>query len=118
MNSVTGNVIATSSFVKIKDTSRNIGENANNLTFGPIQVNRDNGNPQLASDWYNICNIDELPEGSKIALFIDTSGSMTQATIQASFDLLVSKLSEKNITIITVTNSNEDWITPFLTELN
>jgi hypothetical protein len=43
---------------------------------------------------------------------------MTQATIQASFDLLVSKLSEKNISIITVTNSNEDWITPFLTELD
>jgi hypothetical protein len=118
LNSVTGNVIATSSFVKIKDTSRNIGENANNLTFGPIQVNRDNGNTQLATDWYKICNIDELPPGSKIALFIDTSGSMTQATIQASYDLLLSKLSEKNITIITVTNPNEDWITPFLTELN
>jgi hypothetical protein len=117
-NSIEGNLVATSSFVTIKDTSRNIGENANGLTFGPVQVNRDNGNPQLASDWYNICNIDELPEGSKIALFIDTSGSMTQATIQASFDLLVSKLSEKNISIITVTNPNEDWITPFLTELD
>ncbi len=118
LGSTTGTLIATSSQVKIRDTSRNVGENSNGLTFGPIQVNRDNGNPNLATDWYNICNIDELPEGSKIALYIDTSGSMTQSTIQASYDLLLSKLSEKNITIITVTNPNEDWITPFLTELD
>jgi hypothetical protein len=118
LDSVTGNIITTSSFVVIKDTSQNIGENANGLTFGPVQVNRDNGNSQLATDWYKICNIDELPPGSKIALFIDTSGSMTQSTIQASYDLFVSKLAEKNISIITVTNPNEDWITPFLTELD
>jgi hypothetical protein len=43
---------------------------------------------------------------------------MNQSTIQASYDLLLSKLSEKNITIITVTNTNEDWITPFLTDLD
>lgn len=118
LDSVTGNIVATSSFVTIKDTSRNVGENANGLTFGPVQINRDNGNPQLVSDWYKICNIDSLPEGSKIALFIDTSGSMTQSTIQASYDLLLSKLAEKNISVITVTNPNEDWITPFLTELD
>lgn len=118
LNSISGTIVSTSSSVTIKDTSRNVGENANGLTFGPVQVNRDNGNVNQASDWYSICNLDSLPEGSKIALFIDTSGSMTQSTIQASYDLLLSKLAEKNITIITVTNSNEDWITPFLTELN
>ena len=50
-------------------------------------------------------------------MFIDTSGSMTMNTIQASYDLLVSKLNARGITIITVSNQNEDWITPFLTEL-
>ena len=118
LDSILGTLVATSNSVIIKDTSRNVGENANGRTFGPVQVNRDNGNTNLSSDWYNICNIDSLPEGSKIALFIDTSGSMTQATIQASYDLLLSKLAEKNISIITVTNQNEDWITPFLTDLN
>ena len=117
-NSITGTIIATSDSVTINDTSLNVGQYANGLTFGPVQVNRDNGNSSLASDWYTICGIDKLPEGSKIALFIDTSGSMTQATIQASYDLLVSKLAEKNISIITVTNPNEDWITPFLTDLS
>jgi hypothetical protein len=42
---------------------------------------------------------------------------MTQATIQASYDKFVAKLNEKNITITTVTNNNEDWITPFLVNL-
>lgn len=116
--STSGTIVATSDTVYINDTSLNVGQSANGLTFGPVQVNRDNGNTALASDWYTICGIDNLPEGSKIALFIDNSGSMTTATIQASYNLLVSKLAAKNITIITVENGNEDWITPFLTDLS
>jgi hypothetical protein len=107
-SSTTGTVIATSETVYINDTSLNVGQNANGLTFGPVQVNRDNGNSALVSDWYTICGIDNLPDGSKIALFIDNSGSMTTSTIQASYNLLVSKLAAKNITIIT----------PFLTDLS
>lgn len=116
--STSGTIVATSDAVVINDTSGNVGQNANGLTFGPVQVNRDNGVTANASDWYTICGIDNLPEGSKIALFIDDSGSMTTATIQASYNLLVSKLATKNISIITVTNSDEDWITPFLTDLS
>ena len=113
----TGTILGTSPTITINDTSRNPGAAANGLTFGPVIVNRDNGNAANATDWYKICKIDDLPEGSSIALFIDTSGSMTQATIQASYDAFVAKLNEKNITITTVTNNNEDWITPFLVDL-
>ena len=116
-DSITGDVVASSSIVVVNDTSRNVGENANGLTFGPVQVNRDNGVAANASDWYAICDLDTIPDGSSIALFIDTSGSMTQETIQASYDLLLEKLNERNITITSVTNSNEDWITPFLVDL-
>ena len=116
--STSGTIVAASNEVTINDTSVDVGQNANGLTFGPVQVNRDVGVVANASDWYAICGIDNLPEGSKIAMFIDNSGSMTTATIQASYNLLVSKLSEKNITIITVENGNEDWITPFLTDLS
>jgi hypothetical protein len=116
-SSTSGTIVATSDAVVINDNSLNVGQNANGLTFGPVQVNRDNGNTTLASDWYTICGLDNLPEGTSIAVFIDTSGSMTQATIQASYNLLLSKLAEKNITITSVTNPNEDWITPFLVDL-
>ena len=116
-SSTSGTIVATSDAVVINDTSQNVGQNANGLTFGPVQVNRDNGNTTLVSDWYTICGLDNLPEGTSIAVFIDTSGSMTQATIQASYNLLLSKLAAKNITITTVTNSDEDWITPFLVDL-
>ena len=116
-STTTGNLLGTSPTIAINDTSRSPGSVANGLTFGPVIVNRDNGNAANATDWYKICKIDDLPEGSSIALFIDTSGSMTQATIQASYDKFVAKLNEKNITITTVTNNNEDWITPFLVNL-
>ena len=116
--STSGTIVATSNAVVINDTSGNVGQNANGLTFGPVQVNRDNGVAANVSDWYTICGLDNLPEGSKVALFIDNSGSMTTATIQASYNLLLSKLAAKNISIITVENGNEDWITPFLTDLS
>ena len=115
--SISGTVIAESNAITINDTSRTPGSTANGLTFGPVQVNRDDSNPGNESDWFAICDIDTLPEGSSIALFIDTSGSMTMSTIQASYNKFVAKLNEKNITITTVTNSNEDWITPFLVNL-
>ena len=115
--SISGTVIAESSAITINDTSRAPGTQANGLTFGPVQVNRDNGNAAQATDWYTICDLDNVPDGSSIALFIDGSGSMTQAKVQASYDLLISKLNARGITITTVTNANEDWITPFLVNL-
>ena len=116
-DSITGTILASTGVIVVNDTSRNVGEAANGLTFGPIQVNRDNGNTTQTSDWYKICDLDSIPDGSSIALFIDGSGSMRQANVQASYDLLVSKLNARGITITTVTNGNEDWITPFLVDL-
>ena len=116
--SYTNPIIARSADITINDISTEPGLKANGLTFGPVIVNRDDGVVANATDWYKICNIDDLPEGSSIAMFIDDSGSMTEATVQASYDKFIAKLSEKNISIITVTNASEDWITPFLTDLS
>ena len=112
-----GAILATSPEITINDTSLSVGANANNLTFGPVRVNRDDGNILDVCDWYDICSLDQLPEGGKVAIFIDTSGSMNMRTVSQSYDKLVQKLNERNITIITVTNPNEDWIAPFLTDL-
>lgn len=104
--SSTGTVLATSEEVSIIDTSVNTGQSATGKTFGPVQIGSD-------SDWYSICDIDSLPNGSKIALFIDGTSS-----VQASYDAFIAKLNERNITVISVTNNQEDWIQPFLTALD
>jgi len=109
--------IATSPNITITDTSF-IGSQKTDKTFGPLAVNRDGGNANNVSDWYTLCNLDSLPNGSKIAVFIDVSGSMTQSTIQASHDLLMQKLNARNMDVIVVTNPSEDWITPFQQILN
>ncbi len=116
-DSISGNIIATSNTITVGDTSQGVGSNSSGKTFGPVQVNRDDSNPGYESDWYAIANLDQIPDGSSIALFIDTSGSMTMATVQASYDKLLAKLNARGITITTVTNSSEDWITPFLVDL-
>jgi hypothetical protein len=112
-----GNVIASSPEIIVTDGSF-IGSRKDNKTFGPIRVNRDDGNSSLASDWFSICNLDELPDGSKIALFVDNSGSMRTANVQASYDQFIDKIQEKNMDIIVITNDREDWINPFNTILD
>ena len=116
-NSATSNLLATSPTITINDTSREPGSAANGFTFGPVQVNRDDEDPNNITDWYKICNIDDIPDGSSIAIFIDTSGSMRFSTIKASYDAFIAKLNERNITVTSVQSSNEDWITPFLVDL-
>jgi len=112
-----GVFIAQSPVIAITDDSY-IGSRSTRKTFGPIPVNRDNGNVANRSDWFSICNLDSLPSGSKVALFIDNSGSMTTSTVRASYDLLAQKLSEKGISIILMENVNEDWISIFDSDFN
>lgn len=81
--------------------------------FGPIEVNRDNGNTSNSSDWFAICNLDTLPSGTTIALSIDNSGSMTDSTVQASINLLYSRCATAGISISRVAMSGERWVIPF-----
>ena len=106
-------VLGTSPNITITDSSY-IGSRKTDKTFGPIRVMRDYGNASDVSDWYTICGLDKLPNNSKVAIFIDRSGSMTMATVQASYDLLMSKLQARNMDVIVKTNSQEDWISPFI----
>jgi hypothetical protein len=81
--------------------------------FGPIEVNRDNGNRNLISDWYSFATLDRLPDNSTVQLFIDNSGSMTTNTVQASYDHFKARCQERGIKIILYTNKQENWIAPF-----
>lgn len=82
------------------------------------QVNRDGGSTNAASDWYTICQLDQLPDGSKLALFIDDSGSMRLSTVQASYNLFLQKIQARNMEIIVISNRTENWIEPFDKILN
>jgi hypothetical protein len=90
--------------------------NRDNLAFYS-PVNRDRGSSSQASDWYSICNIDQLPDGSNFALWIDNSGSMTTSQVRASLNLLDSKIAPRNITYTLLTNRTETWPSPFIRSL-
>lgn len=111
--STTGTVVGISTLIRINDTSRAPSIRASGKTYGPIQVNVDNGIIADKSDWYTICDIDSLPEGSKVALLMPNT-----TTTQASYDDFIIKLTARNITVITVTDYSTDWIQPFLGVLN
>lgn len=83
------------------------------LFYGPTPVNRDESRVDFVSDWYALCGLDLVPDNAHIALFIDTSGSMSLDTVKASYDLFMGKLAARGIQIVTVYNGEEDYITPF-----
>ena len=87
------------------------GSNPND--FGPIQVRRDNNNINLRDNWFNICNLQDLPGGSQIGVFLDSSGSL-DGDVKASYDLFVQTLASKNIIQKTAKNANENWISPLI----
>jgi len=83
------------------------------ICSGPIQVNRDDGNSALRSDWFNICDLANEPSGSVISVFIDTSGSMRLSTVQASYDQFKVDCASNGIEIVFDTQSGgERWIIP------
>jgi uncharacterized surface protein with fasciclin (FAS1) repeats len=83
------------------------------------QVNRDEGNRTLASNWLSACGYDDFSATGIdfIGLFVDESGSMTRETVQASLDKLDVDLAAANLTYCSVFDDSEDWITPFDTTL-
>jgi hypothetical protein len=88
--------------------------NSSGQGFGPILVNRDNGNPAAASDWFAICNLGASPPGSLVLYSIDNSGSMRNSTVQASINLFLNKCSQAGLIVQSRSMSKENWIGPFI----
>jgi hypothetical protein len=85
------------------------------LAFGDITVTRDNGSVANRSDWFAICNFDELPPGAICSVAIDTSGSMRLSTVQASYNYFIERCAAAQITIVFDTRfPSERWIDPHL----
>ncbi len=107
---VAGIALTSSNIITINDTSTIVGQDSDGLTYGPINVNADSGNTSNTSDWYTICGLDRLPDGSKVAIYKNDYSS------EASYNQLVSKLTERNITVMTVSGS--DWVDAFTKDLS
>ena len=76
------------------------------------QVARDNGDTSLRSDWFAISNLQVLKPGSVVSLAIDTSGSMTLSTVQASYDLFKQRCAQANLVLVETTIPDERWAPP------
>lgn len=106
----TGIALTTSNVISVNDTSTIVGQDSNGKTYGPILVNQDSGVAANATDMYEICELNRLPNGSKVAIWRQSYGN------QAAYDALVAKLAERDISIITV--SGNDWIDAFTKDLS
>jgi hypothetical protein len=75
--------------------------------------------PPLA-DWFDLCDIGAYAATgiSFVGLYIDTSGSMTAATVKNMTATFIQKLNQTGLAYKTLFNPDEDWILPFLTDLS
>jgi hypothetical protein len=74
------------------------------------EVNRDNKSTSSLSDWFTICGLSTYPVNTLISLFIDTSGSMTLSTVQASYDKFLTDCADAGLVIAGNSfNEGERW---------
>jgi hypothetical protein len=105
-----------------------VGIPANWTGTGPIVVNRDEGNPSNASDYYELCDLaTAIPVGFRVVVSIDSSLSMTLSTVSASVALLYERLENHTLNgqpdpitfangrLVQILPQIEKWIQPFLT---
>ena len=76
------------------------------------RLGSDNGPDRTPSDWFDIVGI-ETGTITKLALFVDISGSMTLNTVRASYNKFIGTCTAAGITVREESNQNEDWIEPF-----
>lgn len=62
-------------------------------------VNRDDGNVSNASDWFTLANLSGYAAGTTVTLWIDDSGSMTTASVSASYDKFVADCATAGLII-------------------
>lgn len=102
-------------------TPTGIGTGAAPITnFTKFDVNRDDGNTENTSDWFDLAGLSSLSTGSLVTLWVDSSGSMTPSNVQASLDLFLTNCSNAGLTVEQSSNPNayfEEYIEPFITEL-
>jgi len=92
--------------------------------YTAIDVNRDDGVIADASDWFTLANLGGYVAGTTVTLWIDGSGSMSLAAVNASYDKFVADCASAGLIIEygagalpSPLNSTERYILPFIDEL-
>jgi len=88
-------------------------------------VNRDDGVANNASDWFNLAELSGYVAGTTVTLWVDNSGSMTEANVSASYDKFVNECTAAGINIeYGTSNLNEEngihperYVWPFIDKL-
>ena len=104
-----------------------INELSAGTTFHAPVSRNSNSAVSGTSDWWDLIGASVLPNGAKIGLCIDNSGSMTVATVQASVDLFEQKAAAAGVTITNPAGlsnyncsgmGNEEWISGLTVDIN
>ncbi len=84
-----------------------------------FNIIRDFGDHTLADDWAGKCGFAYYhpAQVGYVELFVDDSGSMKKSEVNASYNKFINFMATKNIEVKEVVNTNENWISPFLTTL-
>tara|TARA_B100001287_G_scaffold87538_1_gene73294 strand:- start:298 stop:3108 length:2811 start_codon:yes stop_codon:yes gene_type:complete len=69
------------------------------LAYEPITVNRDQGNAQLASDWFALMDLSTVNAGTTVSLAVDASGSTTPDQVRASIDLFKQRCAAQGLIV-------------------
>ncbi|CAB9502993.1 Chromosome [Seminavis robusta] len=87
-----------------------------NRTTFHYNVIRDDGDSALAQDWASFCGLNEYTAGNvdRVALFIDSTGSLKESQVSASRDKFIAQLNVSGIQVSRVYNKQENWIRPFM----
>ena len=82
---------------------------------GPITVLRDGGDPNLTSDWFDLCNLSALAPGSIVYYSIDNSTNMRKPpAVPQSTALFLRRCNDAGLLAIPVPMIDQDWVLNFL----
>lgn len=79
-----------------------------------VGVNRDLGVAGSRSDWFSLAGMESATAGEVVYLYVDQSGSMTTATVQASYDYFLQRCTTAGLILVEVSSESERYIAPFV----
>ncbi|CAB9501976.1 Chromosome [Seminavis robusta] len=83
-----------------------------------VRVDRDHGDPALAVDWFQICDLEGMRQQGigAVSLFLDETDSLSNDVVE-SMKLFLKRVSGAGMKMRDpIINTHEDWISPFLTD--